>query len=53
MGGLPAVVAGTGACLMSTSPDRPAQPLGAITDGLRQQCREQALQFVAGHRDQR
>jgi hypothetical protein len=38
---------------MSASPDRPAQSVGEITGGLREQCREQVLDLVAGQRDQR
>ena len=45
-------MAGAGAGLMASSPDRPAQPVGAITSGPRQQGREQALDLVAGDRDQ-
>src|SRR6266545_7706406 len=52
MGGLSSVVAGTGACLMPASPDRPAQPVAAITGGTGQQCRGQVLDLVAGQRGQ-
>ena len=45
-------MAGTGAGLVSASPYRPAQPVGGIGDGLDDQGREQALDLVAGHRDQ-
>jgi hypothetical protein len=46
------VVAGTGAGLMSASPDRPAQPLAVIADGPGNLDREQLLDLVAGQRDQ-
>src|SRR6266508_3676962 len=45
-------MAGTGTGLMSASPQRPAQPVGAITDRLSEQGSEQVLELVAGHRDQ-
>ena len=45
-------MAGAGACLVSASPQRPAQPVGGIGDGLGGQGREQVLELVAGHRDQ-
>ena len=45
-------MAGAGACLMSASPHRPAQPVAQITGGPSKQCREQVLELVAGHRDQ-
>jgi MazG nucleotide pyrophosphohydrolase domain len=44
---LSAVVAGAGACLMSLSPRRPAQPVGTVADRLG----EQVADLVAGEGD--
>jgi len=45
-------VAGAGACLMAASPQRPAQPVAAITDRLGEQCAKQVLDLVAGQGNQ-
>jgi hypothetical protein len=52
LNGVSSVVAGAGACLMSSSPGRPAQPVAEVIDRAGDQGREQMLQLVAGQRDQ-
>ena len=47
-----AVVAGVGAGLVSASPPRPAQPVGAVGDGGGDERGEQVLELVAGQRDE-
>jgi hypothetical protein len=47
-----AVVAGAGAGLVSASPPRPAQPVGAVGDGGDDERGEQVLELVAGQRDE-
>jgi hypothetical protein len=47
-GGLSVVVGSADAGLMSSSPQRPAQPVDAITSGPHKQGREQAPDLVAG-----
>jgi hypothetical protein len=47
-----AVVAGAGAGLVSASPPRPAQPVGAVGDGDDDERGEQVLELVAGQRDE-
>lgn len=45
-------MAGLGSGLMATSPGGPAEPVGRIVHGPEDECREQALELVAGERDQ-
>ena len=51
-GGLSAVVAGPGACLMASPPQRPGQPVGVIFSGRGDQGGEQVADLVAGQFDQ-
>src|SRR4029453_13609479 len=50
--GLPLVGAGAGGALMSTSPERPAQPMAMVTGGTGKQRCEQVLDLVTGQPDQ-
>jgi hypothetical protein len=50
--GLLAVGAGAGAGLVSASPPRPAQPVGAVGNGGGDERGEQVLDLVAGQRDE-
>jgi hypothetical protein len=51
-GDLAAVVALAGTSLMASAPGGPAQPMGEIAGGVCDQGGEQALDLVAGERNQ-
>ena len=53
MGGLTAVVAGSGSGLVAATPVGPAEPMGRVVDALGGEGDEQAGDLVAGERDQR
>jgi hypothetical protein len=45
-------MAGLGSGLVATSPGGPGEPVGDVVHGLEDQHREQALDLVAGERDE-
>jgi hypothetical protein len=53
VGGLTAVVAGSGSGLVAATPVGPSEPVGRVVDALGGEGDEQAGDLVAGERDQR